>query len=235
MDAAQFQKIERVSLSDRVAGNIREMIVSGQLRMGDKLPGERELSARFGVSRACVREAVHALESVGLLEVRMGDGTYVASAGGPILEHLSWAVYFDACTDAELRAARSIIEPEVAALAARNATGDEVERLRDILRQMREAGQDARRAAEFDYAFHVALADAAHNSILQRILVGLQWILKGYIAKRLTEDPKLNYVCYNEHRDIFDAVAARDPERARQAMARSVCEAKLTPPEAERP
>ena len=222
-----FTALERADLADRIVDAIKGMIFDRKLLPGDKLPTERDLAQQFGVSRASVREALHSLETLGLVEARIGSGTYLAENPDAILEHLSWVVYFSGDVEKDLRQARLIVEPEIAALAAERATSEDIEALRLRLENMGMALGDAREAAVQDFEFHVALARAAHNIVLQETIVGMQWMLRGYIFKKLNECEALDYLCYGEHKQIFEAVRDRDPDRAREAMRRSVTESKL--------
>ena len=85
----------------------------------------------------------------------------------------------------------------------------------------------AREAAMQDFEFHVALARSAHNTVLQETIVGMQWILRGCILKKLESNPDMEFICLAEHKEIFDAVCCRDADAARRAMRRSVAESKL--------
>ena len=108
-----FEKIEKNNLSDQVLEKIKQMLMDGVLVPGDKLPPERELCQSFGVSRASVREAIRSLCTMGILEARVGDGTYVSDNSQTVLDQLSWAVYLTEAQDAELKEARRIIEPVI--------------------------------------------------------------------------------------------------------------------------
>lgn len=222
-----FTPLERADFADRIIDEIKAMISSGRLLPGDKLPTERDLAAQFGVSRACVREALHSLETLGLIQARVGSGTYLSENPDAILEHLSWVVYFSGSVEGDLRQARLVLEPEIAALAAENATLHDVRALEGCLEKMGACLGNPPEAAVQDFEFHIALARAAHNLVLQEMIVGMQWILRGYISRRLEDCDDLDYICYAEHREIFEAVRDRDPERAREAMRRSVNETKL--------
>ena len=223
----RFAPLARADLADRIVDTIKEMICDRKLLPGDKLPTERDLAQQFNVSRASVREALHSLETLGLVEARVGSGTYLANNPEGILEHLSWVVYFSGSVEQELREARTILEPEIAALAAKNATSQDMEILAQTLKAMEASLGDPRAAAIQDFEFHVALARSAHNSVLQETIVGMQWILRGCILKKLESNPDMEFICLAEHREIFDAVCSRDADAARRAMRRSVAESKL--------
>ena len=222
-----FSTLNRADLADRIIFEIKKMISERRLLPGQKLPTERELTEQFGVSRASVREALHSLETLGLVDARVGSGTYVVENPDAILKHLSWAVYFSESMESDLTEARKIIEPEIAAMAAQNATDAEIAELSKRLTDMERAAHDPEEAAQQDYNFHIALARAAHNRVLEEMMVSMQWILRGTIARRLQRDRSMEYVCLAEHQRIYESVKRRDCEAARREMRLSVDERKL--------
>ena len=224
--SAMFSALERPDLADRIIFEIKRMISERRLLPGAKLPTERELAEQFGVSRACVREALHSLETLGLLEARVGCGTFVVDNPDAILQHLSWAVSFSDGLEDELTQARKLIEPAIASMAAQNATDDELEALHACLNAM-ESAADAQEAAARDYDFHVTLARIAHNRVLEEMIVGLQWLLRGMIEKRLQRDCNMEFICLKEHRAIYVAVKCRNGAAAYDELLRSVDERKL--------
>ena len=219
-----FSTLNRADLADRIIFEIKKMISERKLLPGQKLPTERELTEQFGVSRASVREALHSLETLGLVDARVGSGTYVVENPDAILKHLSWAVYFSESMESDLTEARKIIEPEIAAMAAQNATDAEIA---ELSKRLTDTAHDPEEAAQQDYNFHIALARAAHNRVLEEMMVGMQWILRGTIARRLQRDRSMEYVCLAEHQRIYEAVKRRDCEAARREMRLSVDERKL--------
>lgn len=225
--ARMFSTLNREDLADRIIFEIKTMISERKLLPGAKLPTERELAEQFGVSRASVREALHSLEAIGLVDARVGSGTYVVENPDAILKHLSWAVYFSESMESDLTEARKIIEPEIAALAAQYATAEEIEELRICLAAMEDAAHDPEEAAQQDYNFHIALARAAHNKVLEEMMAGMQWILRGTIASRLQRDSGMEYICLGEHQRIYEAVKNGDCDAARAEMRLSVDERKL--------
>lgn len=224
-----FSTLSRADLADRIIFEIKRLISERKLRPGQKLPTERELTQQFGVSRASVREALHSLETLGLLDARVGSGTYVVENPDAILKHLSWAVYFSESMESDLTEARKIIEPEIAAMAAQNANDAEIAALGECLAAMECAAHNPEEAAQQDYNFHIALARAAHNRVLEEMMVGMQWILRGSIFSRLQRGSEMEFLCLAEHQRIYEAVKRRDCEAARREMRLSVDERKLFP------
>lgn len=205
-------------LSEAVYGVLDRLISSGRFPPGSRLPAERALAERLGVSRNSVREAVHELELKRLVERRAGRGTVVLDASrttphGNLLEALG-----DEERDLlEIMDFRLAIEPPIAALAAERATRGNLARLSSILEQMAgEAG--ATRTAELDYAFHSAIARATQNRLLVRLHdVSATWMRSS--RREALQTRARRGASLDGHRRIREAIAARDREAAGAAMA----------------
>ena len=186
-------------------------LTSGTWSVGDRIPGEYDLSARLQVSRSAVREAIRALSHIGVLEVRRGDGTYVRSAVDPrpLLRRVERATLRDVF---ELQQAYDV---QAARLAARRRTRDDLERLGALLED-RDAACDPEEFGEADVRFHVGVAEASHNSLLLEAFRYFQSRLRESLsAVRL--DRELPDAGPAAHRAVVDAIAARDPEAAGHA------------------
>ncbi|MEN8600160.1 FadR/GntR family transcriptional regulator [Microbacterium rhizosphaerae] len=160
-----------MAVTDEAISKIREMITSGELAPGDRLPPEKELSERLGLSRSSLREAVKALEVIRILDVRRGDGTYVTSLEPRLLlEALSFVVDLHSDRSVlEIFAVRRILEPAATDLATRAATDEEVDRLAAIL-DLVDPGGSIEGLVDHDLAFHQAIADISGNEYLSRLL-----------------------------------------------------------------
>src|SRR4051794_20870956 len=163
-----------MAVTDEAIEKIRLMITSGDLGPGDRLPPEKELSERLGLSRSSLREAVKALEVIRVLDVRRGDGTYVTSLEPRLLlEAMSFVVdLHDDASVLEIFAVRRILEPAASALAARNAPAAELDHLREIVASVDQAA-DVASLVEHDLEFHRRIADAAGNSYLASLIDSL--------------------------------------------------------------
>jgi len=198
-----------------VGDRIQRLILEQGLGPGARLPAERELAATLGVSRASLREAFVALEIGGLIEVRSGSGVYVTGA--------RQVVAADAETGPgpfEVLAARRMIEAEVAAKAARNATDAGLDAILAAMLDMERNYADPASHEAADRRFHLALARAAGNSALVAVIEYL-WNQRGAMAHRLKHHyrtEELGAATLADHRAIFSAVAAGDEAGARQAM-----------------
>jgi len=199
---------------------IRERIVSGAWGPGDRLPKESELAAELGLSRNSLREAVRALSQLRVLEVKQGDGTYVSSLEpGLLLESTHFiSQLLLGETEIELYEVRRILEAAVAALAAGRIDVEEKVELAQILERMGEA-KNVEELVEADVAFHAVVASAAGNAVLASLLASLATrtmrarLWHGREADRALDETR------NEHRRIYEAIMAGDPDLARAAAA----------------
>ena len=207
-------------LVDRVVSEIQTLIVEGRLQPGTQLPPERELAEQLGVSRTVVREAVHILMAKGLLETRPGVGTIVREmTRAQVVEPISLLVKLrDGDTDFEdLHQVRSILEVEIAGLAALQATPGDISSLKQLMAEMEANVDNADTFAALDTDFHQVLANMTHNPILVLIAAVIRDLMAEYIlvvTRRI--EPRRQVIPY--HRQIVDEVAAKDVEGARQAM-----------------
>jgi GntR family transcriptional repressor for pyruvate dehydrogenase complex len=205
-------------LTDAAIEDIRGLIASGALRPGQRLPAEAELSAQLGISRSSAREAVRALVSARVLDVRRGDGTYVTSLSPELLlEGVGVAVSLmqeDAVL--QLLEARRVIEPQVTALAAGRATPEELEEVSGHLERMRLA-QDLPELVLHDDAFHACVARASGNATLATILVGISSPTLRARAWRGIIDADAARRTVAEHESILVALRAGDADLARAA------------------
>lgn len=200
-------------LFQSVAEQIAELIDEGAFPPGTRLPGERELAERLGVSRVTIREAEIALQAVGRLEIKTGSGVYVSETQPASRVTLPKASAF------EVTEARLLIESEAAALAAHHITEEAIARLEELIEQMRSPDNDT--ANEADEAFHLTIAEASNNAAMVHTIKSL-WRMREEIP-----DVKATYeaVCVHdaetrtaEHRAVFEALRARDSAAARSAM-----------------
>jgi GntR family transcriptional repressor for pyruvate dehydrogenase complex len=199
-------------LHEEIVIQLAELIRQGQLQPGDRLPPERELADRFGVSRSSVREALRILELHGLVARRPGTGTVIAS-GTPqgLIRSLTQLALHDII---ELRL---IVEPAVAALAAERASPADISRLEDILREQEAQIQRGETGAAADAAFHLAIAQATHNRALVRLAEALAEIL-AVSRDPCVQTPQRSRLSLQSHRQILGAIKGGSPAAARQAM-----------------
>lgn len=213
----------RQNLTQVVIQAIRKQIEEGALKTGDKLPTEPRLIEQFGVSRTVIREAVASLRADGLVDSRHGVGVFVRTPDNP-RQSLGLLVQdprkiSDAIEALELRTA---VEVEAATLAAmRCSPAQEAELYARYYELERQANKGANTEKE-DFEFHVAIAQATNNQRFVEFLtlVGRRTIPRARLREEagLERDPALEQRLNDEHREILEAIAARDPERAQRAM-----------------
>jgi DNA-binding FadR family transcriptional regulator len=203
--------------SQEVASHIKELIRDEKLKPGEKLPNELELCALFSVSRPTVREAVKALVSQGIIEIRRGKGTYVSQEPGIAEDPLG----LDFITTPNLRLtlieARLIIEPGAARLAAQKADDNDIAKIAASVKAMEEVVYQHKVEIHTELDFHRSIAEATRNPVIMRIIpIIMESIVKTYRdAPRTSEDHRH---AFEEHKVIYEAIAARDPERSYDAM-----------------
>jgi GntR family transcriptional repressor for pyruvate dehydrogenase complex len=205
-----------MAVTDEAIEKIKEMIVSGSLRPGQRLPREADLAAQLGLSRNSLREAVKALSLIRVLDVRQGDGTYVTSLEPSLLlDALSFVVdvHHDA-TVLEFFEVRRFLEPQAVALAASRIGEDEVAALREHLSRV-SAGSTYEELVANDLEFHRRIAVASGNSVLCSLLESLAGpTMRGRIWRGLTQEGAWERT-HAEHHAILDAIADRQPDVAR--------------------
>jgi DNA-binding FadR family transcriptional regulator len=205
-----------MAVTDEAIEKLRAMIVSGELRPGDRLPREADLATTLGLSRSSLREAVRALSLVRILDVRQGDGTYVSSlAADSLLEALNFIVEFhhDASV-LELLEVRRILEPAASARAAVLITAPTIDQVAEILGRAN-ADSPVEDLVKADVEFHRAIALAAGNSVLASLIESLSApTQRARVWRGMTQEGALQRTL-DEHQAIFDAIVRHDPEMAR--------------------
>ncbi|MCK6429896.1 MAG: FadR family transcriptional regulator [Burkholderiaceae bacterium] len=219
-----IQALEPRRLYRQIADQIAALIRRGEFKPGSRLPPERDLAKQLGVSRPSVREALIALEVEGFVEVRIGSGVYVTSAGSRRAGgRVGKAALPPDSGPFELIEARRLVESECAAQAARHASAAQVRRMKAALATMRTDGRRNVVPLEGDQRFHECVADASGNSALA-MLVRTLWAQRtGPLFLRLEhhfDTPALWSAAIAEHQAILAAIESRDPGAARAAMRR---------------
>lgn len=206
-------------------GEIRRLLVDGALREGDRLPPERELAAQLGVGRSSVREAIQALQLMGLVEVKHGIGMFLTSESGKwLLEPLRWSTKGSASLFADLVEARLTVEVTLARLASERATSEEVQAIRESVDQCAESVD----GVTAGYRVHLSIAEAACSEVLLFMLRATSELFRDILATLrdamlMTEDgeEKLRGFRVSQqqgHEAIADAIALRDADKAAEAM-----------------
>jgi GntR family transcriptional repressor for pyruvate dehydrogenase complex len=213
-----LEPVRRTRVYEAVVAQIQRLIADGRLQVGDRLPPERELAERFGVSRTSVRDAIRVLELVGLVEPRQGEGTVVRdlspdSLVTPVVSLLARS----RTLLADLLDVRKMIEPGLAARAAIHASAQDLQTLDQIFARQRDRGSQGQRAIEADSEFHATIATAANNRVILRILDVLMDLLRESRERSLQVAGRRQRSLAG-HRRILAALHRRDPKAAEAAM-----------------
>jgi len=221
MNPIKYIPIQSGRLYEGIVEQIESRIVAGDLHVGDQLPSERELSEQFAVSRTAVREAVKILGEKGLIEIRPGRGTFIINETPiTVRQSLDLLIKFGPADGAaNLMEVREILEPEIAARAARRITEEYIAAMQAAVKTMDTALDNAEVFVEADLDFHLALAEATENPIIP--------VLMDSIIDLLREQRKRTGLAggglergQHHHKLILKAVTRREPEAARHAMER---------------
>lgn len=201
-----------------IVDQIRRMIREGQLKVGDKLPPERTLADRFKVSRNCIRQAVQALGEKGILESRQGDGTYVCAPDEAVLtESLARAISMQTELLEDIWEFRLLMEPQIAFLAAKSITREQLDRLKVIVFDQQKKMLQGDADPELDAAFHRVIVEASGNRVVRKVMETMTEILNESRADLLQSHTRTR-ASVDGHFKIIDALERKDPDAAYGAM-----------------
>ncbi|MGH9663463.1 MAG: FadR/GntR family transcriptional regulator [Bryobacteraceae bacterium] len=208
-------------LTNQLITSFKNLIAQGVVLPGSKLPAERDLAQRFGVSRSSLRHALKVLDIMGVVRQRVGDGTYLSTSAARILrEPIEFLVLLDGISLFELLETRLIVEPQLAARAAERATSTELAALRESLELMAAGAKgetlDQRKMVELDIAFHQAVFRASGNRLCGHIFTLIHRAMVRSIEVTSQMVDWEHTVTY--HRPIYDAIFQRQPEEAQNRM-----------------
>lgn len=209
-DSAPTQK--QLKIYEQVVLRIQEMLHTGTINVGDKLPPERDLAATFQVSRSSIREAIRSLQEKGIVESRRGNGTFVVNTTS-IIEPLAEAVTEQRIYLLQIMEFRQAIEPAIAGLAARNATPEQLEAIAAIMKE--KAPED--KPWEKDIRFHCAIAKASGNPLFEQALVNAKAALEETRQEPLQSPERREQSC-SMHKEIYNAIAAGNEALAERCM-----------------
>lgn len=211
-----IEPIKRVSVSDEVFLQMKELLLNHEWRPGGKIPSENDLCGLFHVSRVTVRNALHRLGALGLLETRLGDGTYVRDMeGGENFYNLIPIAYFEEDVVKILEFRREI-ESGTAALAAEKATGEDIIQLRLLLAEMDGLQEDLGALAGADLKFHYKISQITQNPLIIKTYAIISDIYTSHMRRMVGSMGGQDGVFY--HKKIVEAVEAHDTCRARAYM-----------------
>ena len=213
-----LQPVKKTRLSTEVIDQISQSILKGDYKPGHKLPPEREIATQLGVSRTVVREALRSLEIMGLVESMIGGGTYVKEyTAEHVLDPIASYFSSDDCLADEIIETRLILEPEMVKLAAVRATEEDIAVMEKAIVQMEEELVSGLSGINGDTAFHFALASAAHNSAMLKILSVIGDLLHYNMKASLQAVPDQG-ITIQGHKRILQAVKDHNGDLAAKYM-----------------
>lgn len=219
-----FDRLEVKNRSTQVAEVILQALRDGRYKPGDRLPSEREMAHQLGVSRPSVREAVAALQMVGVLRSRAGDGTYVGQASPLANQSRISELLRTGSSPSEVLDARQILETSAAMFAAERATPSDVAELKNAFQQLEEAieATNFEAVVQANMLLHAAVVKATHNPIVAEVLTPLVSLmgdtLSKYMRQQLLTHERGDKELLAVHRKMVDAISTKKPTAAWKAM-----------------
>ena len=211
------KKIDKTSISEIIIESITEAIVSGELKKGEKIPTETELSEYFGVSRNTIREATKVLISLGILEIRRPEGTYVADGFNErIFNPLLYGLILEDGSSKSLLELRRVLEVGVAQLAVEHATAEDIAQIKaaltDFVRALNNLPLDSEVILNKDLAFHAAIERAAHNPLMLkicRIVSNLSIPSRRLTTEAIIKQQEIEFLI-KTHTQMYEMIEAKD-------------------------
>jgi DNA-binding FadR family transcriptional regulator len=216
-----FSRINAGRISGLIVDQVRLLIRDGQLAAGDRLPSERELCERFGVSRVTVREALRVLEANGLIAIRVGarGGAFVtAPTSQRVGEGIADLLTLSTITASEVTEARRVFELGIVPLACERADTDDLSDLLEICDRSDQALASGHYAVELSAEFHIRVARATHNLAIEMLVQSFHGPLLMSLQRAQDEDPKMGELGTMEHRQFVHAMSDRDVAAATEVM-----------------
>lgn len=215
-----LRPIERLGVNQQILSRLKAFLEQKHLKVGSRLPSERDLAALLRVSRPSVREVLRALAILGIVKSKQGDGTYLATSLQRVLNLPDQVLTLQESLDlAELAEARSAIEPVVASLAATRASRDDLARTQHQLLEMKRSLHDRRLFLQHDLEFHLSVMRACGNDVLKRMMsVVLEKLFEH--SQQLAQNYSNLARIWDLHETIYTSLSRRDPRAARVAMVR---------------
>lgn len=220
MDATKLgAPINKGALVDQVIERITNALIHKELKPGDQLPTETELTTSLGVGRSSVREAIKVLQAMGVVEVRRGEGTFVATkASGSALNPMLYQLLIEPGTMQDIMELRLMFEPAYSVMAARNATPEDLERISRVQHDFENLANQGVQTGEDDMKFHHAILQATHNPYVIRIGEIILKIFIESVSKSVRQVPQK---AVEDHRRICEAIKNKNEVEVREAVIHS--------------
>jgi len=217
-----FPNIKRSSTVERIVENLINLIKQQKLKNGDKLPSERQLCEKIGVSRPILREALKALQVMNIIDIRQGAGAYIRKLEPEdIIEHLDIVFHLDSSLYHDLYEARRVLEAAIAGMAALNIKGSEIEAIEENFRRAADSMEDEASFLERDLELHHLIMKAAGNRIIPVFMQSIDQ-LSLLLRKQTNARINIRHTTMRDHEQIINALKSHDPEKAAQAMGQHI-------------
>lgn len=218
----KLKPIRTKKVYEEIIEQVKNLIAEGVLNPGDKLISEREMADKLKLGRSAVREAFRALEAMGIIEIRQGEGTFVKEVSKDSLaEVLALILMTERDTTRELLELRKILEVEAAGLASLRHTGEQLKKMEEALKQMEEDIESGDLGQQADWNFHYTVAEASQNSLLVMLMDSIADTMRRVLKTarlELYRTPGTPQRLLREHYTIFNAIADGHDQDARRAM-----------------
>ncbi len=219
----RLRPIRKTSAYEEIVRQIEALVASGELRAGDRLMTERELAEKFGVSRVTVRQALSVLQAMGLIESKVGNGTFARNSPVPTVTVLASVLNPRRSSLLEQLELRRLIEPEVARLAAARASLAQTREMAHHIELQEQMMKQGRPFVEEDSAFHMSIARSSGNELLVRMMESIHELLRDSREQSLRTRSGMAR-SLDGHRRIIDAIRRADERDAQRAMLKHVLE-----------
>lgn len=216
-----FKPIKNTRVYESVIEEIKQMIANGTLKRGDKLPSERELVQELQVSRTSIREALRALEIMGLVECRQGDGNFIReSFENSLFEPLSVMFMLQRSSPLDILEVRNAIEVQTVELAAKRVTDEALMEIRELVDLLKQE-DDEHKNSKIDKEFHYKIAEASGNFLLLNVLKAVSDLMDSFISEArilIMQEEENREVLKIQHENIYEALSEHNEEKAVKAM-----------------
>lgn len=218
-----FKPIKNTKVYEQIIQQIQNMIIDGTLKQGDKLPSERDLAESLEVSRPSVREALRALEIIGITEVKQGEGSFIkVNFDKTLIEPLSVVFMLNKGKPRDILELRNILEIETVSLAALRINEEEIKELEEVIAQLKSAEEESI-SVVVDKQFHYKIAQASRNVLILNVLNAISSLMDTFIKEareKILSNKENKEILIQQHEEIYSAIKHRDPKKASLAMAK---------------
>lgn len=220
-----FQAVRSESLDSQLLQKLMDHVLSGSISPGERLPSERVMADALQVSRQSVRTAMKSLAALGIVDTRVGSGSYLVNQPSALLPQvIQWGVFLSQGWATDLIDARCQLEVLLAGMAAERRSEAHLDELRQAYQAMEQARDDYLNYAEADTQFHLAVANASENSLLATVLGNVRSMMQAWSVRVITTAGE-TATSLPLHENVLKAIEASDSQAAREAMERHMARA----------